>query len=262
MRCKAASASAPRTVNLAKVDWSKSPTAVRVARHSSTAILEPVLALEAVLVFRLDPGGREPVGALPTGHFAETGVVRLQALVERGLAHAHGRSRTGGRASAWRRAAEGLGDTVDEEALVVLVRHGAAAVDVPEVEGRMALGDPVGKRHADAAGGLDADRVEAGGDVEVLELERRAEQVALVGGEALGAVEGTCGMPVSARRGTRWMAPCSTGSKWSKSSGQLGEAEILGDAVDGPGLGLRLEGTDEQLAGVFLVVGAGRPCRA
>ena len=38
---------------------------------------------------------------------------------------------------------------------------------------------------------------------------------------------------------------------------QLVEAEILGDAVHAPGLRLRLEGADQQLAGVLLVVGAG-----
>ncbi len=47
------------------------------------AVLEPVLLAEAVLVFRLDAFGREPVGPLPAGDLAEAGVVLLQALVQR-----------------------------------------------------------------------------------------------------------------------------------------------------------------------------------
>ena len=38
--------------------------------------------------------------------------------------------------------------------------------------------------------------------------------------------------------------------------GQLVEAEVLGDAVHAPGLGVGLEGAQQQLAGVLLVVGA------
>ena len=38
--------------------------------------------------------------------------------------------------------------------------------------------------------------------------------------------------------------------------GQRVEAEVLGDAVHAPGLGHGLEGADQQLAGVLLVVGA------
>ena len=38
--------------------------------------------------------------------------------------------------------------------------------------------------------------------------------------------------------------------------GQLVEAKILGDAIHAPGLGVGLEGTEKNLPGVFLVVGA------
>ena len=38
--------------------------------------------------------------------------------------------------------------------------------------------------------------------------------------------------------------------------GQFAEFEILGNAVERPGLGVGLEGAEQQLAGVFLVVGA------
>ena len=38
--------------------------------------------------------------------------------------------------------------------------------------------------------------------------------------------------------------------------GQLAELEVLGDAVHAPGLGHRLEGADQQLAGILLDVDA------
>src|SRR3546814_2699235 len=62
-------------------------------------------------------------------------------------------------------------------------------VDGPEVEGRPAAFHPLRQRLAGAAGRLDADRIEAGGDVEVGQLRRLAQQVAVVGREALRAVE-------------------------------------------------------------------------
>src|SRR3546814_3145718 len=76
-----------------------------------------------------------------------------------------------------------------EVAARVLERLQAADVDVPEVERRRAAVHPLGQRLAGAAGRLDADGVEAGGDVEVREFRRLAEEVAVVGGEALRPVE-------------------------------------------------------------------------
>src|SRR3546814_16499970 len=78
---------------------------------------------------------------------------------------------------------------LDEVAAVVLEGLHAPEVDVPEVEGRPARLHPLRQRLAGAAGRLDADRVEAGGDVEVGQLRRLAQQVAVVGREALRPVE-------------------------------------------------------------------------
>src|SRR3546814_4195345 len=60
---------------------------------------------------------------------------------------------------------------LDEVAAVVLEGLHAPEVDVPEVEGRPARLHPLRQRLAGAAGRLDADRVEAGGDVEVGQLQ-------------------------------------------------------------------------------------------
>ena len=52
------------------------------------------------------------------------------------------------------------------------------------------------------------------------------------------------------------MALFRIGSKWSMSSGKVTKGVVIIDAATTPGLGFGLEGTDHQLAGVFLVVGA------
>ena len=52
-------------------------------------------------------------------------------------------------------------------ARVEMVAAKAADVDRPEIVGGLAFGDPLGERHAGAAGTGDAHRVEAGADEEV-----------------------------------------------------------------------------------------------
>ena len=55
---------------------------------------------------------------------------------------------------------------------VAMHRPEAADVDRPEIEGRLAAGDPFGERAARAAGGGDAEGVEARADIEALQLRR------------------------------------------------------------------------------------------
>ena len=116
--------------------------------HLGRAMGEPVLALEAVLVFRRHAVGREPIGPLPTRDLAEAGAVLLEPHIERrqldaacrlvlAIGPMHGIEQT-----------QRLGDAVIEIGLAVLMRRHAADVDIPEVEGRMAAGDPFGERHA------------------------------------------------------------------------------------------------------------------
>ena len=63
-------------------------------------------------------------------------------------------------------------------------------------------------------------------------------------------------MPACASIGMRSMALLEDRLEMLEVLGQLVEAEILGDAVHAPGLGHRLEGAEQQLAGILLVVGA------
>src|SRR6185437_4345009 len=129
-------------------------------------------------------------------------------------------------------------------------------VDIPQIHRRMALGDPLGQHLAGAARGLDADRVEPRGDVEVLQLRRLAEEIAVVGGEALGTVEEDL-QPGLAEYRDAVDGMAQHRLDMVEIGGELVEAEALGDAVHAPRLGDRLEAADEQLAGILL--GVDRP---
>ena len=151
--------------------------------------------------------------------------------------------------------AERFGRALPEIALVDLERLHAPDIDVREIHRRMPGDDPFGERLAGAARRLDADRVEARGDIEPGDVGRLAEQIAHVGREALGAVEefpdpdlGQRGQPADRRFQDRL--------EMVEIVGQFAEFEILGNAADRPGLGVRFEGAEQQLARVLLVVSA------
>ena len=99
---------------------------------------------------------------------------------------------------------------------VVVRRAEAADVDRPEVERRLAGRDPLGERLAGAAAGRDAERVEAGADVEAAQLRRLAEDEVAIGREALGPLI-SCLTPAVASAGTRASAGAMNCSKWSQS---------------------------------------------
>src|SRR5579872_6477902 len=114
---------------------------------------EPVLPPVAVLVARCAPRRAEPVGALVARHFAEAGARGPQALVERGAAHAARALRLAERPVHGVEETQGLDGTVAQIAAVPLEGRTAADVDVPEVERRVAVDDPVRQHLAGAARG-------------------------------------------------------------------------------------------------------------
>ena len=218
-------------------------------------VVEPVLPLPGIAVLALLAVPGEPVGALPAGDLAEHRAARLQMLVQRRAPHAaRGRHLAVGEMVGIEQA-ERLGHPRLEVGAVLLERLGAADVDFPEVEGRLAVVDPLRQRHAGAAGRDDADRIVAGRDQVAGEFRRLAEIVAVVGREALGTVE----EGVDAGGGQHRHAVDAHFEdrlEMREILRQLVEAEILGDAGHAPRLGDRLEGAEHHLAGVFLVVGA------
>ena len=103
-------------------------------------VLEPVLAAEGVLVGRLDPGRRVPVGALPAGRLPETGAARGEALVERRVADVPGRLVLPVRVVARVEEPEGLAHPLPEVAPGVLDRDHPPDVVAREVEGGVPRG--------------------------------------------------------------------------------------------------------------------------
>ena len=84
--------------------------------------------------------------------------------------------------------AEHLGDPVAQPPVVAVEGREAPEVDPHEVRRRLALDDPLGQRAPRAAGGRDADRVEAGPDEEPVEPGRLPHEELVVGRERLGPV--------------------------------------------------------------------------
>ena len=153
--------------------------------------LEPARPREGIAIFRrFSRGGvREPVGPLEADLFAKAGACGLQAFVERRAAQ-----RPAGLIFL-RRPGDGVVPRIGLQRArahpvrVVVVRAEAADVHRPEIERRLAVGDPFGERHAGAARRGDAEGVEAGADEEIAHLRRLAEHEIAVRREALQAVD-------------------------------------------------------------------------
>src|SRR4029079_11647424 len=141
-------------------------------------VVEPVLPFPGIAVGALLAVAGEPVGALPTGDFAEYRAARLEMFVQRRAAHAARRRHLAIRKMVCIKQTERLGHARLEVAAVLLERLGAADIDLPEIEGRLAVIDPLRQRHAGAAGRNDADRIITGGDEIAAQFRCLAEVVA------------------------------------------------------------------------------------
>ena len=89
----------------------------------------------------------------------------------------------------------------------------AADVDRPEVERRLAAGDPLGQRPAGAAGGRDAEGVEAGADDRMPLISGASPRMKLPSGVKLSGPLISCLTPAVASAGTRASASSISGSK-------------------------------------------------
>ena len=214
---------------------------------------EPVLPAIGVFVGRRDALRRIPVGALPAAGLAETGIVLRQAAVQRGLARRprgldlqmrpmHGIEQT-----------EAFADAVVQIAAIDLEALEARDVDLGQIHGRLPFDDPFRHRAPDTGAAENALRVEAGGDEEVLQLRRFAENEAVVGREAFRAVHEMADARVL-EQGNHFHGPGHWRPELIPILLQLAEFERCRQRVERQRLGLRLEGADQQLAGILLDV--------
>src|SRR5438876_86469 len=119
----------------------------------------------------------------------------------------------------------------------------------------MSVPDPLRENEAGAARGLDADRVETGRDVEIAQLRRFAEIIAVIGREALGSIEEERNARFFEQRHARYRV-IQDRLEMIHIGRQRLESMVIGDAVRAPRLCLGLEGADEELACILIVVGA------
>ena len=130
-----------------------------------------------------------------------------------------------------------------------------ADVDIGEIERRVSVFHPVGQRHARPARGLDADRIEPGGDEIAAQFRCLAQVIGVVGGEAFGTIEK--GMDTGALQQRHTVDRLfQDGFEMVEILGQLVKAETGGNAVHAPGFGDRFKRAEQDLSCVFLVIGA------
>ncbi len=142
-----------------------------------------------------------------------------------------------------------------EVAAVRLEALHPADVHVPEVHGWVPLDDPVGENLPCATGRLDSDGVEPGCNEVVCKVGCLAEQVAVVGGEGLGAVEEEPDT-YFAEDGHPLTCTFVDGCQVVPVLAQLHERPVCRWAARSEGLGYRFKGPDQEASGVLLDVDA------
>ena len=205
----------------------------------------------------VDAGAGEVVGVLPAAGGDEVGAVGDVVGVVRRAADVAAEQRLG----------VGPGQVVEQEAQPL---HRALLAEAPgrlelvrpvdpdrgDVERRVLLDQPLRHHVAEPAAGQDADRVEAAGEVEVVDLGRLAEHRRQVVGEALRPAEERADAGVLERREAphrhleERRQPVPVGREHR-------ERAVARRSVECPGLGDRLEHPDEEAAALLAVVAVG-----
>src|SRR5712692_9732784 len=201
------------------------------------------------------PRRREDVRPLPAHFRAEARAGVPQQVVRRRAAERPRRYQLAVRPRQRVVQPEDLADPVAQPAVVPVERGEPPDVDDGQVGARVAVDDPVGQRLARAARRGDADRVETGGDEEVPQLRRLAEDELVVRGEALRPVVQLLHAGRGQDRDPLDRAFHQDGEVLPVLGEQL-ELERVGQFVGRhPGLGIGLEPADEEPADLFLDIG-------
>ena len=152
--------------------------------------------------------------------------------------------------------AEALGYAFAQVLAIALKGLVAAHIHFPEVLRRVADAYPLGDHPADAAGGLQTDGIQARRHEAIVEFRRLADVVAHVRRKTFrSAEEGFKPGGFQCRHAHHGLLE--NGFEMLHAAGDFVKAEVLGNALGGPGAGMRLESAEEQLSGVVLIVRAG-----
>ena len=219
-------------------------------------VLEPVLAMEAVLVARLDALRGEPVRPLPARRLAETGAALGEPLVHRRVPHVARGGELAVGVVAVVEQSERLRHPFLDVGLRALEGEHPAEIIGGEVERRVALVHPLRAGPADPARGDDADGVQSARDVEISDLRRFAHVELVVVGEALGAAEEAPPPDLLEHGHALHGVGEDRHELLFHVAGELVEAEVVRDRVEPDGPRVRLERPDQQAACVLPVVGA------
>ena len=223
-------------------------------------VVEPVLPLPAILVFRLLAAvagffGKIPVWPFPADGFTETGAALCMTFMQRQMANAAGGFEMAIGKVVRIEQPERLRHAIDQIGLVALKAEHAPDIDIAHVIRRFAIDHPMRQRHARAAGRLNADGIEPSRDEEIGQVRRFAEHVAVIWREALRSVEERMDAGLAQQRHPRHRLFQLRGDMIPIVR-QRQEFSISGNAANAPRLGPGFEEADQQLASVFLVIGA------
>ncbi|MBC7522153.1 MAG: hypothetical protein H7268_13815, partial [Sandarakinorhabdus sp.] len=217
--------------------------------------IEPILPAIAVFIFRLATRRRIPVRPFPAIGLAVAGAGCLQAVVQGGFAHPARCLILLERPVRRVQQPQAFADPFAQIFAVDLERHVAADIDRPKVGGRDAVADPFGHHLADAAGRLQPDGIQPGGDETPRQFGAFAQVIAHIRGKAFGSAEEFLDAGIFQRRDAAHRIHQHR-FEVREIAGDLVKAKVFGNAVHAPGPGVRFKGTDQQFAGIIFVIAA------
>ncbi len=217
-------------------------------------IFEPVLPAPSIAIFARLAGIGEPIGPLPACKFAHDRAMLLQMCVHRAAPDApRGRLLAIGKVIGIEQA-QRFGRPRRQIGLIALKRLHSRDVHVTQIKGFLPVFHPLRQRHARAARRLNPDRVEPGGDPDIVHLGGLTEVIGIIGGETFGTIE----KGVNPRVRQQWQpfdGHLKDRLEMVEIFGQLVKLETLGDALQRPWLGDRLKRTKQDFARILFVIG-------
>ena len=149
---------------------------------------------------------------------------------------------------------QGLLGAFKQKVGLALKRKGTTHVHIPKIHWRRALVHPLRQHLTGAAGRLNADRIKAAGHKEVIKLRGRPQQITVVCGKALRAVEEKIDSRIAQFR-KALDGRFQNRLKMRKIIRQCVEAKILRNSLHAPRFGFQFKAAQQQFSGVVFEIG-------